>query len=99
MSQFRKTVRAVKVSHKVTVRNGSKSRTVERSRVRRHERITKSDPAIEVTLPEVPRIPAEQRGTSYAISSHEGGGQPEARQEQRGRFHLPHVRPDSVPFH
>jgi hypothetical protein len=69
MRQVTKTVRAVKVSHKVTVRAGSKSRTVERSRVTRQERVTKSDGGLTVTLPEVPGIPAQQRGTSYTIPS------------------------------
>jgi hypothetical protein len=69
MRQVTKTVRAVKVSHKVTVRDGNRSRTVERSRVTRQERVTKSDDSITVTLPDVPGIRAEQRGTSYTVSS------------------------------
>src|SRR5271166_1223774 len=67
MRQVTKTVRAVKVSRTITVRNGNKSRTVERSKVTRHERVTKSDDGITVTLPDVPGIPESLRGTSYTV--------------------------------
>jgi hypothetical protein len=60
-------VRTVQVRKRVTVRNGRRSRTVERCRTVRTEKRTSKPEPIVVTLPDVPAIPGHLRGTDYAI--------------------------------